>query len=231
MSSLLRFCVAVVLSVPTLSHSSVLENPGNGAFYSGTGVISGWKCEATSITVSIDGDAPIPMLYGSERGDTRAVCGDTPNGFVAIFNWGLLDDGEHTAVAYDNGMEFARSTFTVTTLGEEWVSGVSGECTIENFPSPGESATFEWNQNTQSLMLVEHGLSGFWRCVEKSQLPVEHLREVCTDEGIPYLCCQEYVGDITAGETDYQPYCSYTDQTGTTKVTSALTYEVWCVRR
>ena len=32
------------------------------------------------------------------------------------------------------------------------MSGASGECTIEDFPSPGESATFEWNQETQSLL-------------------------------------------------------------------------------
>ena len=38
-------------------------------------------------------------------------------GFVAIWNWGNLGDGEHTAIAYDDGVEFARSTFTVTTPG------------------------------------------------------------------------------------------------------------------
>ena len=43
------------------------------------------------------------MVYGSERDDTYSVCGDTNNSFLAIFNWALLGDGEHIAVAYDNG--------------------------------------------------------------------------------------------------------------------------------
>ena len=69
------------------------------------------------------------------------MCGDTNNGFVAIWNYGNLGDGIHTAVVYDNGVEFARSTFEVTTLGESFVQGASGECTIPNFPKSGESAT------------------------------------------------------------------------------------------
>jgi hypothetical protein len=119
---------------------------------SGIGVISGWKCEAVGdITVSFDDGDPIPLVYGSARGDTgvSAVCNDDGlNGFVAIWNWGLLSDGEHTAVVYDNDMEFARSTFSVATLGEEFVVGAAGECTIPNFPSTGESATFAWNGGT-----------------------------------------------------------------------------------
>ena len=94
------------------------------------------------------------MLYGTERPDTYEVCGDTNNGFVAIWNWARLSDGEHTAVVYDNGVEFDRATFEVATLGEEFVRGAQGECAIENFPAPGEAAQFRWNQATQHLELV-----------------------------------------------------------------------------
>ena len=80
--------------------------------------------------------------------------GDTNNGFVAIYNWARLGDGQHTAIVYDNGVEFGRSTFEVATLGEEFVVGAEGECTIEDFPSVGETAEFRWNQNTQHLELV-----------------------------------------------------------------------------
>ena len=33
--------------------------------------------------------------------------------------------------------------------------GAAGECTIEDFPLTGETATFEWNESTQHLELAE----------------------------------------------------------------------------
>ena len=158
MAALLRFCLVLVLLTPSLAYAAVLENPSGGNFYSGIGVISGWKCEVNGeLTVRFDGGRSIPLLYGSERLDTRSACGDANNGFVAIWNWARLDDGEHTAVVYDNGMEFDRATFEVATLGEEFVVGVVGECTVSDFPSPGETTTLEWNQATQHLEVVREG--------------------------------------------------------------------------
>jgi hypothetical protein len=43
----------------------------------------------------------------------------------------------------------------VATLGEEFVVGAAGECTIEDFPLTGETATFAWNESTQHLELAE----------------------------------------------------------------------------
>ena len=149
----------VLLLSPAWALANRLEIPGDGATVSGIGVISGWKCEAEGdITVSFDGGDPIPLVYGSERGDTgvSAVCDDDGlNGFVAIWNWGLMADGEHTAVVYDNGVPFASSTFSVVTFGKSFVEGAADECTIEDFPLMGESATFEWNESTQHLELAE----------------------------------------------------------------------------
>ena len=146
----------VLLLSPAWALASTLEIPGNGATVSGIGVISGWKCEAEGdITVRFDDEGDhIPTLYEFPRGDTSGSCGDANNGFVTYFNWAILSEGEHTAVAYDDEVEFARSTFSVATLGEEFVVGAAGECTIPNFPSTGESATFAWNQSTQHLELV-----------------------------------------------------------------------------
>ena len=146
----------VLLLSPAWALANRLEIPGNGATMSGIGVISGWKCEAGDITVRLDEGDPIPTLYEFPRGDTSGICGDANNGFVTYFNWAILSDGEeHTAVAYDDGVEFSRSTFTVATLGEEFVVGAAGECTIPDFPAPGETATFKWNQSTQHLELAE----------------------------------------------------------------------------
>ena len=150
-----RLSLVSILWTPALVQAAVLENPGHNEFYSGVGVISGWKCEANRITVSFDGQPRIPVLYGTQRPDTDGPCGDTNNGFVAIYNWARLGDGRHTAIVYDNGVEFGRSTFEVTTLGEEFVEGAEGECTVEDFPDPGETAEFRWNQNTQHLELVD----------------------------------------------------------------------------
>ena len=146
----------VLLLSPAWALADRLEIPGNGVTMSGIGVISGWKCEAEGdITVRFDDEGDhIPTLYEFPRDDTSGSCGDANNGFVTYFNWAILSDGEHTAVAYDDGVEFARTTFSVATLGEEFVVGAAGECTIPDFPAPGESATFAWNQSTQHLELV-----------------------------------------------------------------------------
>ena len=147
----------VLLLSPAWALARTLDSPADGGTVSGIGVISGWKCEAVGdITVSFDGEAPIPLVYGSSRGDTSASCNDDGrNGFVAIWNWGLMADGPHTAVVYDNGVEFASSTFSVVTFGESFVTGAAGECMIDDFPSMGETSTFEWNESTQHLELAE----------------------------------------------------------------------------
>ena len=152
------FCLTLVtfaLLAPFLAHADVLENPGNGQHYSGIGVISGWKCEADgALTVRFNGGAPLPLAYHNERADTASVCGDANNGFVAIWNWGNIGDGEHTAVVYDDGVEFARSTFTVGTAGTAFIRGAQASVTVQDFPSPGERQEFEWNQSTQHLEMV-----------------------------------------------------------------------------
>ena len=154
----LRVCVFIFSAlVPTLAHpqSGVLEIPSNGTQLSGVGVISGWKCDAGTITVSLNGGARLPTVKGLPRNDTRGACRNSGyNGFVTYMNWAILGDGEHTAVAFDNGVEFARSTFEVATLGEEFVARASLWLRVPNFPSPGEETYFEWNQSTQHLEVV-----------------------------------------------------------------------------
>ena len=164
MSFLLRLCLGLVFLAPALAHASVLEIPGDGGALSGIGVISGWKCDADGdITVRFDDDEmlTVRMVYGSERGDTeetsdgKIICGDKDNGFLAIFNWALLTDGEHTAQAYDNGVPFGnKHTFTVTTTGEEFLTGASKCITVDNFPSDGETTYLEWNESTQHFEMV-----------------------------------------------------------------------------
>ena len=135
----------------------VLENPQPGSYQSGLGIISGWVCEAEagSVGVYIDNQVVYPAAYGTERLDTQGVCGDTDNGFGLLFNWNRLGDGEHTVVALAGGVEIGRATFTVTTLGEEFLRDATGRYVLEDFPTPGQSVTVEWEQSLQNFVITD----------------------------------------------------------------------------
>ena len=158
MSSLLRPCLLVVLLVPALAHAATLDSPRNGSFYSGAGAIFGWKCQVEGeLTMRFNGGDPIPLIYGTERSDVReaGACDNANVGFVAVYNWARLGDGTHTAVAYDDGKEFARTHFVVTTMGVEFLPDGEAECVIPDFPAMGDEAYFAWNTSTQHLELTE----------------------------------------------------------------------------
>ena len=129
--------------------AAVLESPAKQAVVSGIGFISGWKCDASSITVTIDGGEHISVAMGQSRGDLRPVCGSINHGFIMQMNWALLGEGGHVVAAYDAGVEFGRAAFTVGSTGEEFVTGVTRQAVLEGFPAPGERALLEWNESTQ----------------------------------------------------------------------------------
>ena len=182
--------------------AAILDIPGNRATLSGIGVISGWKCEATgALTVRFDGGNPIPLLHGAERGDTRPECGDVNNGFVAIMNWALLGDGEHTAVAYEDEEEFARSTFSVVTTGEEFVTGARAQCSVPDFPAPGENVSLEWEESTQRFELARVDsyrlLSGEAEVIDADTLTIgdERVRLVGIDAPESQQLCLDAAGE------------------------------------
>ena len=132
-----------------------LENPGPNALQSGIGVLSGWVCEGEAVELEIGHVGRQRAAYGTERLDTLAVCGDTDNGFGLLFNWNLVGDGEHEVVAFVDGAELSRATVRVTTLGEEFVRGVEGECLVEDFPDRGQTVTLAWQQTSQNFVIVD----------------------------------------------------------------------------
>ena len=111
---------------PSGGPMGILENPGPGSFQSGIGLFSGWVCDASQIEIEINDRTRLQAAYGTIRSDTAGVCGDTDNGFGLLFNWNLLGDGTHTVRALADGREFDSATFTVTTLGTEFLTGVRG---------------------------------------------------------------------------------------------------------
>ena len=138
---------------------AALENPAPGSYQSGIGIISGWVCEADLIEVTFENGTTgavttEPVGYGTSRADTADKCGDSNNGFGLLFNWNRLGDGQHTVRVSADGEEFARSTFTVTTLGEEFRRGLSKEVEVLDFPTSGEVATLQWQEAQQNFVLV-----------------------------------------------------------------------------
>ena len=131
-----------------------LENPLSDSFQSGIGLFSGWVCDAQNVEIEIDGSALFEAAYGTSRGDTAGICGDTNNGFGVLINWNLLGDGQHTVRALADGEEFGSATFTVTTLGTEFLSGVSGGYLLSDFPQPGTDVVVEWQQGSQNFVIT-----------------------------------------------------------------------------
>ena len=150
----------------TLTGMGFLENPRNGSSHSGIGIISGWVCEADRLLIDIrrvheEGfytrAAILEPVYGTERLDTARACGDTDNGFGVLFNWNRLGDGTYKIFAEVDGfrLDDRGATVTVTTLGEPFLEGVTGEFTLPNFPTPGKSVVIEWEQSLQNFVIKD----------------------------------------------------------------------------
>jgi hypothetical protein len=143
-----------VFSPQVATAQGVLEIPQQNSFQGGVGNLSGWKCTAGKLLVSFDEGPPIPVLYGSLREDTRAVCGDADNGFILSWNWNLLGDGRHTVRVFDNDVLFATTTFSVVTPGTEFLTQARASITVSDFPRTGETTTLRWQESTQSFVMV-----------------------------------------------------------------------------
>ena len=137
--------------------AATLDVPAQQSTLSGIGVIHGWKCQAGELTVRFNGGPPLPLLYGAQRNDVLDAgrCRHANVGFVSIMNWGELGDGPHTAVVYDDGREFARSTFMVVTPGTAYYTSTSGECLVDDWPDFNQQASFAWDVTTQHMELLE----------------------------------------------------------------------------
>ena len=141
---------------PVLSDlTGVLENPAVDSFQSGFGLVSGWVCGADQVEIEIDGAEIFEAAYGTARMDTAEICDDIHTGFGLRLNWNEYGDGEHTVRALADGEEFGRATFTVTTLGETFLTGASGVYDLPDFPEPDTTATVEWQEASQNFVIIE----------------------------------------------------------------------------
>ena len=133
------------------------ESPAQHTIQSGVGLIRGWACEADRVAVSIDGGDLIPIAYGTDRDDTRAVCGDADNGFGMVIAWGLLGNGVHKMRTFIDGTAIAEVEFEVVAIGDGFVRGLQGMYTLEGFPASGQSVDVEWVEADQNFRVTRQG--------------------------------------------------------------------------
>lgn len=144
----------VFLSVE--DHRGSFESPGNASVESGLGLIRGWVCEAETVFMQIDNKPWVKLPYGVDRGDTQSVCDDSNNGYAYLINWNLLGAGQHRMQVFADGYRIGDETFTVTTLGQEFVTGVSRTVPIDNFPLTGDRTTLKWSEPHQNFVVTDY---------------------------------------------------------------------------
>ena len=141
------------------AQDGALENPAKNSTQSGIGMFSGWHCDAENIHIQFADGSEVLAAYGTSRGDTAGICGDSDNGFGLLFNFNLLGTGEHTVVALADGVEFGRRTFNVMRMSTgEFLSGASAQATVSDFPSAGHSVTLQWSQAQQNFNIVAEAI-------------------------------------------------------------------------
>ena len=149
---------------PETTTPGSFEVPGNASFQSGIFVMSGWACEAESVTIEIDGGTHVlTAAYGTERGDTEATCGHSATGFGVLWNYNLLGPGEHVAVAKVDGQVLGSSTFWVTEIDGEsdestdkdFLRDLSGTFDLSGFPSSQQTTSVSWSTSTQNFVVSD----------------------------------------------------------------------------
>jgi len=153
---LLGLCLALLSYSSLAQTQAFLESPSANAFVrSGVGLIRGWACDATQIEISINDGPRLPAGYGTQRPDTASVCGDLNNGFGLTFNWNSIGDGVHHLQAFVDGVEFANVNFTVTTLGQDFITGLVKNYLLPNFPGAGQSTPVRWSEPHQNFVIAQ----------------------------------------------------------------------------
>ena len=152
--------------------TGALDNPSDGGYRSGIGVISGWVCEAEEVTVEILRGGIVRetfiVAHGTSRPDTVDECShSSPNtGFGMTYNFNHLPEGPHTIRALaDDELIGSERAFTVVHITEfadndelRFETGLrAAECRVEDFPVTGEDTFLLWEQSTQNFVIEDQG--------------------------------------------------------------------------
>lgn len=164
-----------------------LENPQPTSYQSGITLISGWACVPgvtqsaqgiQQLAIEIDGGTAIAAGYGTIREDTSSICGGSNNGWGLLMNMNRLGGGAHSLRALADGQEIGNASFTITTLGTEYLQGVSGAYVIPNFPAANQNVQIQWQEHLQNFVITARNVSGGQSGVTQSTLETETLPEL-----------------------------------------------------
>jgi hypothetical protein len=132
--------------------------PSGGSIQSGVGIVSGWKCTSNGLTARFDGGDELPVAYGTPRGDTLGLCADPDQqntAFVLQWNYSNLTNGEHLVEILDGGEVWRSAIFRVQRIADAKFLRGAENCTgLEDFPGTGNTQLVEWQQASQSFVLV-----------------------------------------------------------------------------
>ena len=150
--------IFVVNGASAQSAVGVLGTPPDGSTVSGVSAISGYHCTSKNIEVFIDGVSFGPAGAGTQILGTQGVCGRTDTGYSFLYNFSNLNNGQHTISVTADGVTFGTNTITtVKSGGEQWLTGVSKQTKVTDFPHPGQSATLGWVQSFQNFLVTGIG--------------------------------------------------------------------------
>ena len=133
------------------------ESPLAGGVESGQALIRGWVCTADTVSVELDGEL-LTLPYGSERDDTRTLCGDTDNGYALAINWNDYGDGPHQIRLLLNGAPIETRAFQVATPGGQGTvsGGVQRQHPVSDFPNLGDRLTLQWSEPNQNFRIIAY---------------------------------------------------------------------------
>ncbi len=153
---------------PTTDANGILGNPPPDSTRSGIGIISGWVCQASNVTITIrpvgEGGTNLPSFtagYGADRPDTVGECDhNSPNtGFGMAFNFNRLAEGEYEIEARADGqlINTTARRFTVVYLvpGDEFLEDLEREVEVSDFPTTGQTTTLEWQESLQNFIITD----------------------------------------------------------------------------
>ena len=150
-----------------------LENPSDGSFRSGIGIISGWVCAAQEVEVEIR-RAPdvlvqtLTVAHGTSRPDVpeNSSCTNENAGFGMTYNFNHLPEGTYTIDAYADGDNQIGETQTfevvhlvpfAATDSNRFLEDLDGQCIAHDFPVRGERTWLKWEQSTQNFVIEDAG--------------------------------------------------------------------------
>ena len=149
--------ISTIALLPVIAFAQgAIENPTANSTESGIGIISGWHCKATKVYASIDDNSIGGVFVGSERPDTKSICGKTATGYSLLINFNNFSIGSHNLKMYADGVVFGNFAFnTVKSGGVDYLQGVSKEVTMSDFPKSGQTATLKWVESKQNFIITK----------------------------------------------------------------------------